>query len=308
MQHHVVLSTCGARFPAYLGVLQEVQKEVAERGSRLASVTGVSGGSIVGLLLVLGYSLPSVHMLFTGLDYGDINSIDVANFMQGFGFESGDALCALLRDLIRRKLGNGDACFADLARSRGACFRVVATNLSAQRAQVFSAEDSPDVPLWLAVRASIAIPFVFTAVRHAGCVFTDGGILCPNPVCLLPAALVAPGDTVYYMKVRYERAASVDDIAEFTWALVSALTSNVGMNTVGCLGADDARIVCFEVALEVVSGCASAVQLMVDAESIEQMIRCGSGCAARVLEQHRSENVVADMVRGIMRRAVHAVV
>jgi NTE family protein len=69
----------------------------------------------------------------------------------------------------------------------------VGTNVTLQRAQVFSAKNSPHFPLWKAVRISMSIPLFFPAVFVDGAYFVDGGVAYNYPIDLFDK-----GDDVSY--------------------------------------------------------------------------------------------------------------
>lgn len=61
---------------------------------------------------------------------------------------------------------------------------VIASNLTRQQPQIFSAQTSPDLPIWHAVRASISIPLIFEPVKINNDYFVDGGLAWNYPIDL----------------------------------------------------------------------------------------------------------------------------
>lgn len=92
-------------------------------------------------------------------------------FMKWFG--------DLLKDRIDQPSGeNQTVLFGDLKKIP---LKVIATNLTNGRIEIYGSEESPDVPVALAVAASISIPFVFRTSSIKGLEHTDGGLLSNFP-------------------------------------------------------------------------------------------------------------------------------
>ena len=71
---------------------------------------------------------------------------------------------------------------------------VIGTNLSTQMEQLFSAELTPDVPIWKAVRVSMSIPLFFAAVKDRGNILVDGGVSWNYPIDLFDYTSFEPAD------------------------------------------------------------------------------------------------------------------
>ncbi len=92
---------------------------------------------------------------------------------------------ALSRLLKKRVLGDPDAdrevVFADFDGSRRPLLKIVASDISRKRLQLFSADLTPDTSVADAVCASVCIPFVFVPWRIAGVRYVDGGVVSNFP-------------------------------------------------------------------------------------------------------------------------------
>ena len=230
MSTHVVLSGSGSRFPAFVGALQHIDACVhpGSVGPRaLRSLVGSSGGAAVCLLLALGYSLGFLEALSTRLRYGDLETLDVAGLMTRFGLDTGERLERLLRALVREKLGDPAATFADLRDAGGPDLRVTGTNVTRRRAELFSAATTPDMPLWLAVRISLSVPVAFAAPVWRGDHYTDGALLCSFPVQHLPD--LAATDVVYAIDLQYpeEGARPPTDLPSFVLAVAATMFEHI---------------------------------------------------------------------------------
>jgi NTE family protein len=180
----------GVKGIAYVGALQILQQRDIVRD--LTRVGGTSAGAINALILALGYSNREQLELMQSVDFrrfmddsfGVIR--DIRRLATEFGWNRGDFFTGWIAELIRARLGDPRATFADLQASGRPALYVVGTNLATGYSEVFSAERHPAMPLATAVRISMAIPLFFAAVRHGDRkdVYVDGGVMLNYPIKL----------------------------------------------------------------------------------------------------------------------------
>lgn len=157
----LVLGAGGARGLAQIGVIEALQA----RGLRIVTVAGSSSGALVGGLFAAGKMEAYRDWLFGMSRTAMLRLLDPV-FGQSSLFR-GERLMHSLRELT------GDVRIEDLPIG----FTAVAVDLMRQR-EVWLREGD----LWDAIRASIAIPGVFTPYELHGRELVDGGLLAPLPI------------------------------------------------------------------------------------------------------------------------------
>jgi NTE family protein len=157
----LVLGAGGARGLAHIGVVEVL----VERGYRFSGIAGSSMGALVGGIHAAG-RLNLYRDWACALERTDV--LRLLDFSFGFpGLIRGDKLIGALRDLV------GDHSIEYLPIP----FTAVATDIRAQR-EIWLNRG----PLFDAIRASIAIPMIFTPYRIDGRDLVDGGLLAPVPI------------------------------------------------------------------------------------------------------------------------------
>ena len=157
----LVLGSGGARGLAHIGVIEVLE----ERGYRVKSLAGSSMGALIGGIYAMG-KLEAYRDWACALDRSDV--LKLLDFSFGTtGLIKGERLMDELRDLI------GDRRIEELPMA----FTAVATDLDSRR-EVWIDEG----PLFDAIRASIAIPTLFTPSHYKGRYLVDGGLLNPVPI------------------------------------------------------------------------------------------------------------------------------
>ena len=157
----LVLGSGAARGLAHIGVIECL----IEHGYRIDSISGASMGALVGGIYAAG-RLDSYKQWVLALEKMDvIRFLDLA--FSSEGLFKGDRLIDALREMV------GDHRIEDLP----IAYTAVACDLERQR-EVWLTDGS----LFDAIRASIAIPTVFTPHRYRGMRLLDGGLLNPVPI------------------------------------------------------------------------------------------------------------------------------
>lgn len=202
----------------YIGVLQELTGHddavFAAWAAQLKGVAGTSAGAILAFLIAAGTTTSAMCAMMAGCNVTAIaeeaKGITGSRLAAWGAVTSGAAIDALLLDIVQRALGlpsrkaaqavtladfQGEACGkgrSGASTGTGTPSRplltVVVTNADDGVVEYWSAATRPAVPLWLALRASVAVPGLFPEVVHDGVRYQDGGITCNLPCFLYPAA------------------------------------------------------------------------------------------------------------------------
>ncbi|NEV60959.1 patatin-like phospholipase family protein [Thiorhodococcus minor] len=157
----LALGSGGARGLAHIGIIEWLE----EHGYRIASISGASMGALVGGIHAAG-ELEAYKRWVCALNRADVlRFLDFA--FSGDGLLKGDRIMDTLKAMV------GDREIQDLPVS----YTAVATDIDRQR-EVWISEG----PLFDAIRASIAVPGVFTPHEYQGMTLVDGGLLNPVPI------------------------------------------------------------------------------------------------------------------------------
>ncbi len=202
---NLVFEGGGTRGLAYAGAVHALeQKGVLQNVERVA---GTSAGSIIALMLCLGYNSKEIDSIMFELKiqrFNDGHGGLVGKYARAkkfYGIHKGDVFTQWLEGLVEAKTGIKTLSFSQLDSLRKAGhhfleFACVGTNLSKQRSEIFCLATTPQMPVKTAVRISCSIPFFYepllldSAGKEAPNpikgyrynVYADGGILANYPV------------------------------------------------------------------------------------------------------------------------------
>lgn len=166
----LVLGSGGARGMAHIGVIEELEKE----GFIIKEVVGCSMGAVVGGIYCAGYLAEYKHWLIKLTRLDVFRLLDFTLSAQGF--VKGERVFKAIEEFI------GDHKIENFKIP----FTAVAADITYEK-EVHYRSGS----LFKALRASIAIPTVFTPVKEGKSQLVDGGVLNPLPMNLVSKE---PGD------------------------------------------------------------------------------------------------------------------
>lgn len=156
----LVLGSGGARGYAHIGVIEEIER----RGYDIACIAGCSMGAVIGGIYAAG-KLEEYRNWIESLDYLDVLRLVDVSFR--LGAIRGDKVFGQIRKIV------GEINIEQLRIP----YTAVAADLTNQQ-EIWFQEGC----LHQAMRASAAIPSLFTPVMQGNRMLVDGGILNPLPI------------------------------------------------------------------------------------------------------------------------------
>ncbi len=157
----LILGSGGARGFAHVGVIECLQ----DNNYEIRTIAGSSMGALVGGIYAAG-ELPTFKQWILALTRTDVIRFLDFSFSAD-GLFKGERIISVLKELV------GEHEIEDLPIN----FTAVASDIERQKEVWLS-----DGPLFDAIRASIAVPTIFTPHEYRGMRLLDGGLLNPVPV------------------------------------------------------------------------------------------------------------------------------
>jgi predicted acylesterase/phospholipase RssA len=184
MYKNLVLSGGALKGFAFIGILQYLEDD--QRTKYIKNVIGSSAGSIIGFLYCLGYTPKQILKLCSDLlklyvaKEIDINLI--FNINETLGIDNGTIITEFLKQCVFDKWGKYDINFLDFSKLTGKNFVVCASNLTTRKPVYFCLDETPDVNVIEAIRASMTLPFIFTPIKIKNEILVDAGIFNNFPI------------------------------------------------------------------------------------------------------------------------------
>lgn len=158
---YLVLGPASMGMFAIIGSLVKHEQQLTS----VKEISGSSAGAIVAVFLALNIPLHDVLDRLLSVDIENLTRFTLRNFLSTYGLVD---MAPIRKGLV--ECYGGDPTFADLKKK----VYVAAYCLNRARTEYFSVDTHPNMKVVDAVCMSMAIPFIFSSVKHEGRVYIDG--------------------------------------------------------------------------------------------------------------------------------------
>jgi predicted acylesterase/phospholipase RssA len=183
----IIFGGGGAYGFLYLGLIKFCEEQQVLK--QLKEVIGVSVGSMISLFLALGYTYQEIYnSVMHEIDLSrilEITADNIFNILDQLGINNGAYVEETIKNIISAKGLSPYLTFRDLTDAQlGPQLNIGYTRSFHNDFFVANAKTTPDMPIWLAVRASIAIPVILTPVVDytSQDILCDGGLVNNTPI------------------------------------------------------------------------------------------------------------------------------
>jgi predicted acylesterase/phospholipase RssA len=210
MIKNIVISGGSVRSLAVIGCLQYISAygdgdngtgatSNASLLEQVVNIVGTSAGSVLALMIALGYSpsemRASMRELMVGKGYHKLAFDDLLDLrmFDSFGLDSGAGVDAFIHEIIAAKWVNrgtnpDNVTFLDLAKRTGKNLVVCVANVSKQRSEYLCVDSTPNMPVAIAIRMSVSLPILFAPVKYNGELYVDGALYESLPIGYITTA------------------------------------------------------------------------------------------------------------------------
>ena len=182
----LVLSSGGAKTIAFIGAIKGL--EDINLLKNIKKFVGVSGGSLISLLLILGYTSDEMYNKILETNISHLQKKEYFKIFNYFGIDSGNKFVGWIQRLIIEKLGPNTELITlkELYDKTGKELIITVSNLCRYRVEYLDHINHPNLSISTAIRMSISIPLLFTAVKYDEDIYVDGALLDSFPIIQYP--------------------------------------------------------------------------------------------------------------------------
>lgn len=181
---NLVIAGGGIKAVAFSGTLHVL--EVAGVLCKIKRYCGTSAGAIIATSLALGYSANEITDLLLNTDFDRFKESNIfdssTGLIQNYGLHTGSFFYEWLGKLISKKTGEVDTTFKQIKKQFNKKLFITGCNVNNGKTVYFSHRTHPTMPLRLAVRISMSIPFMFQPVLYMNEYYVDGGMFDNYPL------------------------------------------------------------------------------------------------------------------------------
>lgn len=171
----LVLSGGGTKGVALLGACAALHDRGILPG--IDTFVGTSIGAVISLLLIIGYSPNNIFNFVKIFDFKKLKHISLSCLLENYGLSNGDTIMHTIEKFVVGRNLNSNITFNELFDITRKKIIITATNVNRVKLEYFSASSHGHMPVLLAIKMAIAVPFLFSPVSYDGMMYVDGGCI-----------------------------------------------------------------------------------------------------------------------------------
>ena len=162
----------------YIGSLEILEEEEWFSLKDINSYVSTSVGSILSFFFVLGYSVNQIKDFLLMFDLNKIEpKVDCINLFRNYGLDNGEKIIEVAKSFLFERFQLREITFKKLFELTEKKIRIIVTNYTKSEIEIFDHLSQPDMSVFLAIRMSMSLPFIFTPVLYNNNYYIDGGLL-----------------------------------------------------------------------------------------------------------------------------------
>ncbi len=237
---NIVFSGGGINSLYFLGVIKYLDE--TNLINDIDNLCGTSAGSIVCLLLLLGFRFNEIYKICKNYNLLNILEIDIFNFTKTYSLYGNHKIKKILNVFIKNKYNVINPSFLKLYNLTKKKLFVIATDVENSSEKIFSVDHTPNVNVCDAICASSAIPFIFPYKEIEESKYIDGAFINNYPINLFMNDLENTiGINIMSHKFNNKK---IDSILSYGFNLYELILNSLGSNTVNQLKPGKEIIIC----------------------------------------------------------------
>jgi len=173
----LVFSGGGSKGYAYIGVIKKLDE--LDMRKKFRYMSGSSIGALFILLYSIGFTYDDLKNKLVNFSYLENQSINIETLLDDYGLDNFSKLHEFFSSLLKYKNFDTNITFSEHFKRTGIILTMDATCLNTKKGTCFNYKNFPDMPIMIALRASMSLPFIFTCVKYKGLTYIDGGFVNP---------------------------------------------------------------------------------------------------------------------------------
>lgn len=180
----LVLSGGGVKCMAFIGAIRSLEEHSLYDHDTVETLAGTSGGAIVAVMLAAGYSSKEIEERASSLNISELQQFTFAKLSSLYGLDSGYGFIIELEKWLENKGYSKTITLKKFYEMTKKNLYIVTTCVNKMTPVYLNHSSHPDLMVVHAMRMSISIPFIFTAVKYKNDLYADGGLLDNFPITL----------------------------------------------------------------------------------------------------------------------------
>ena len=174
----LLLSSGGMKGYIFLGVWKYIQ----EKNIEIKTFSGVSIGAFFNMWFALGYTFDEIYNSIIDLNLMDLFHFDFTGFFDTYGLIDIEPFETFIYSKIEEKGFDKNITFKELYDQTGKDLHTYSICVNTQELVRFDKENTPNCPIWKAVKMSMSIPLIFPPISYNNQLYIDGALKNGFPI------------------------------------------------------------------------------------------------------------------------------
>jgi predicted acylesterase/phospholipase RssA len=200
---YMVFSGGSTKAYFYVGGLRYIEEKWPGSMEQIDTFVGSSVGAIISFFCCMGNGSKEILNLMNDINqqYGcfKMDVDQVLDILEKLGLDNGEILTRVMRGLLEKQFDRTSVTFAQLKEWLGKNLCISAFNATKKRTDFFAPDTTPHMDVIDAIRASFAIPIIFTPITINNDIYVDGSILDHFPVSYLIERKINPQEVLGFV-------------------------------------------------------------------------------------------------------------
>ena len=184
MYTNLVLSGGGVRGLVFVGCIDVLEKQ--NYFPFIKNFVGASVGSIFALFLACKYSSTEIKTFIkthsANPKYTQLKIKNILNVYATCGLDDGQGLTEISKLILTQKGYDSETTFLELGKKSGKNLIITGSNITKHTIEYFNIDNTPDMPVHIAIRISTCIPMMFVPVLYKECYYLDSCVYNNFPI------------------------------------------------------------------------------------------------------------------------------
>lgn len=185
MIHNLVISGGGIKIISTIGIIKLLEEEKIIKN--INKFYGTSAGSLICLLIILGFSSSEMIKFIEKFDFNKIFYVCTDKIFDEFCVCDNSKFEKLIKLFINFKLKNShDITMIELFNLTNKFLTITTISIKQKKVVYLDHLTYPDLPVYKAIVMSCSIPLIFAPVKWQDDLFIDGGLIDNFPLFNIP--------------------------------------------------------------------------------------------------------------------------
>ena len=143
---------------------------------------GVSAGAVLALFFNIGYTLDELDTFFLEFNFEKMLDPHIDSLLDNKGLDDGELKKFIIQHFLKNKNYHPSVTFKELYEMTNKKLTFFVTNITINKLEEINYETYPDMPVWIGIGMTTALPILYQPIIYNNNYFVDGAVFDNYPI------------------------------------------------------------------------------------------------------------------------------